>query len=1753
MKAQFLKIAKVKDEKAFYKKYPTEAAFFKAHPEAKASIKKAQIGAYIGGDTDAGAELINFQDALDASEKQVFGSTESERQEAAYKQQMLEALKGKGGGGQSSGMDMGSLMKGLDTGAAEGGEGGGAGGLMDMIGGEGGGIGGGAGGGGFMEKLGGLFGGGGGGMRYGGDIPKAYGGTNVNNWWNNITTSPQTTGAPGGSNAPATQANANAIQTTGYPLGNQPAWGMQSLPSGVSSGQPAVGALTGGTQVSQNVDPFTQTNTSTVEEKGLASKLGDLKPLLGPVGDLIGGIDALKAEKEAAARAKQQRMLSDLQLTASATRPEMKERRYVRPEDVVNTGESFFPIYGVGTNVLARNGRFIKKAQDGTIETPQIDSAPTDWYEEGMDKDTYYGFKKLLDDAGYKSIPKPDTTNIKDMDAITEYQPDPNQMSDEDSAAFMEMYNRDEGKSTPTFDSNSARDNWVQKTGLPWSEAKRLGYTTGSAKDNIKLLNELKDPRFKKENLRTEAPKKSSQTRTPIQHRETPTKKLTPIKKSLTMQEYYKKMGLNWNPNSTNKPNAEFKQSTTSSYDREKEYKRQQAEHDDYLLAELPLYYMANPSKLIGDIKNYFNPGFTKEDETSEAFRKQVMANRYNKNISSKQRGANHRQIGYNLVPDAAINVATVLSATPYTTFEAMPIGIGQGAGPKAAGYVTQGAKQLKHAGSKMLGYRDGGMIGGNPTEIQNTYGNHRSIYDDLGFVPLIDESQQKSFRRGGYIPQAQSGWQNYMSTIGGGGSGFSGAGSGGTPWGAIGGFGSKAANTIQGGGNAGGQIGSTLGGSVGAIFGPAGQAIGSVVGTIAGNELDPYAGAIKRDNERTKKNVENIAYNKIAPAILSPYGANVRDGGSIPNYEDGGYMNPEYNPQVITMFGDHNAEDFADYAHKDQYRAGGHLKSYTDPSERGMEQYAMGGELKTHWGGYAETMSHNPYLPGSGETVMFRGKSHEEKSSNGETGIGITYGDNPVEVERGEPMVELEEGGEIDPKTGEAQKSGVVFGNLKIPDQFLDLLGDKNAKGKKFKNYVGRDLLKQEKKGTRLVEEGTAIANKKDVTPLELNVARAKIFAGNSMLMTAADRKINAAGIQNAINETAEEHGLVADDLARGKFKINKEATDEYARYGKKIFANGGTIDILEDLKEMLKNKGIDYKQTSGVRPGAKTKQGRNSRHSTGEAIDLVFPKLGKDSYNAMLNDPEIARFMLDNNLTAIDEYDEDNLKQTGGTGGHLHIGLDKGTSLSDKFRTQAQALYGAKTTAPVQQMQQLLHLTTAPATTTKQTTTRPEGTKELFRTEQEALDAGYIKDANGFYKIIPPEKLDPIEITTADAMDNIPIQSLDKTTGLYGGVTAEEFEEFKKKNQWYPKFKDNTFDQNNPEHVDDLAKAFNAKSEAMGSKARILPDRDGNGKTTKVGKQVVSANLNSTKKVQPAVGKRLEAVVEELPNTKTVPHKRSGLIDFANQALDYIRPSDQEPFDYGQAMAEISALTDQVEPVQAQLYKPEIGVPYDISYQDVLDENQADYNSLVKKTGYNPAVQSNFAANKYLANQKVLAEQFRANQAMKAGVYGENRNTLNQAKLTNLGILDKQYERQSEAISNTKAGRLAALTSLQDKVAKHALENKTLGVYENLYKYRYDSKGRAINMNGIFQPNIGTVGSTAGTQKQVPIYGPDGKTITSYQLVEMTPQEIALQESNNSGAIPSLATLPININLQSKTKNKSRNGSIVKAIKNL
>ena len=101
MKAKMLKIAGVKSEKEFYKKYPSEEAFMKAHGEA---FKKAQIGAYIGGEQGAGFQPVNFKDVYDQADYAVTGSTQDQRNEQAYRQAELAAAQNQGGSGGGGGL-----------------------------------------------------------------------------------------------------------------------------------------------------------------------------------------------------------------------------------------------------------------------------------------------------------------------------------------------------------------------------------------------------------------------------------------------------------------------------------------------------------------------------------------------------------------------------------------------------------------------------------------------------------------------------------------------------------------------------------------------------------------------------------------------------------------------------------------------------------------------------------------------------------------------------------------------------------------------------------------------------------------------------------------------------------------------------------------------------------------------------------------------------------------------------------------------------------------------------------------------------------------------------------------------------------------------------------------------------------------------------------------------------------------------------------------------------------------------------------------------------------------------------------------------------------------------------------------------------------------------------------------------------------------------------------------------------------------
>jgi len=788
---------------------------------------------------------------------------------------------------------------------------------------------------------------------------------------------------------------------------------------------------------------------------------------------------------------------------------------------------------------------------------------------------------------------------------------------------------------------------------------------------------------------------------------------------------------------------------------------------------------------------------------------------------------------------------------------------------PENMAFGTQEMGQAYGAGTNFLA-ENGAMIGGTPTEIQNMY-NPGTLYSNLGYEPLGESNDVKQYKKGGKLKRAQMGMASGIA-------------------GDIGG----SLGSLIGGGKgrptAGGKIGSTIGSTAGNLILPGvggiiGGAIGGLAGGIFGGKSAKQTAAFE---EGAQQNMNAATFMQGTKGIHGQFN-NVM--------EDGGWISHDWQPQVITTFGEYKLKDLLKPPHDaDMLRAGGHLKNYTAPSEAAMSterpDFAMGGNLKTTWGGYAEPISQNPYLPGTGETVMFRGQSHDESDGNGNTGIGVKYGkgvhdsytdyaeygtaqaDADVEVERDEPAVELP-----DAETG--GESMVVYGNMKIPSYGVSELGDKKAKGKKFKSYAN-DLSKIEDRQNKIIDKGTDILDSLEgdspFDMLKFNSAKAMVEGGNMKLKEIADKKMMLAGIQNAILDTAEEMGVESDALSQGKIKPIKDS--DMGKFGKKI-KKGQTGVLARTEKEV-------------------------------DPLEAV-----KNRWTSLLPKPQI--------------------------------------SVSDASKQISESTWGV----PIN-----LNLQTGPQ------------------------EYGVIGKAAPF-EVIPTSELTTGETKKDDRLGNI------------------------------------------------------------------------------------------LRQIQP-----------------------------------YLIPSNQEPFNYQQITPEMFALaSNQLEPVQAQTFQPLLEQPYTVSLQDQINEIQADVNASKRLVGNNPAALAAIDAQASKAKNQVLAQQLRMNQELQMGAYNRNRDVLNKSTLQNLEIMDRQYARQSEAKSKTKAQAQAALSSIADKMAKQKLENRTLGIYENMYNYRFGPKGRAYNVNAPME----------------------WANLTSGEI-ETLRKAKEIEEKKGS-----------------KKESSAKNGSIVKAIKNL
>ena len=450
------------------------------------------------------------------------------------------------------------------------------------------------------------------------------------------------------------------------------------------------------------------------------------------------------------------------------------------------------------------------------------------------------------------------------------------------------------------------------------------------------------------------------------------------------------------------------------------------------------------------------------------------------------------------------------------------------------------------------LGYGTNILAAKNGTEIANTFAPN-TIYTDLGYAQngYNALNLNKAGQQTGFSKFAEQGGGDAISQL-------------------TAGLGSPKGQGISGGGKIGGGIGSVAGTLLG---GPVGGMIGKFAGQTIGNVLDKKAEKTLQYQDQTDQNITAMALGQGARSLQQANASYMRDGGMA-------------NPQIINQFGDYRMNQLLrPDPTMDTLRAGGHLQNYTAPSERAMytgrDQFAMGGKLKTHWGGYAEPMSYNPYLPEEGETVMFRGNSHDESDGKGRTGIGVSYGNTGsdsytdyaeygtdaatgkanVEVEP-EPAVQLKDG-----TTGDT--SLTVYGNLVIPKMGAEMIGVPKAAGKKFKNYV-TDLSKNENKQNKIIEKSVDELDRLDVNNpydlLKFKSYELNVFGANANLKMIADEKIKLANLQSAINDTAEEYGFEADALAKGKVKqAKKGASIKKAQIG--VTQPSGEVEMNEQL----------------------------------------------------------------------------------------------------------------------------------------------------------------------------------------------------------------------------------------------------------------------------------------------------------------------------------------------------------------------------------------------------------------------------------------------------------------------------------------------------------------------------------------------------------------------------------------------------------
>lgn len=840
----------------------------------------------------------------------------------------------------------------------------------------------------------------------------------------------------------------------------------------------------------------------------------------------------------------------------------------------------------------------------------------------------------------------------------------------------------------------------------------------------------------------------------------------------------------------------------------------------------------------------------------------------------------------------------------------------------------------------------------------------------------------------------------------------------------------SNIATQLSGGETAGSTIGGTLGQTAGTLLGgPVGGAIGKVAGNVLGNIAYTDPEKTKKYNTQMNMNIAKIAG---IPYFRENYKSYMEEGGQLTN------------PQLITKFGEHSlSELLVPDRMMNTLRTGGNIR----------QNSGMNGELQTLWGGKMEESSNNPYS--ESPTYIFKGNTHKESDNKGNTGIGIAFGEagtsvpnkNVVEVENNEPVEKI---------NGDA----VIFGNLSSK-YFTDIIPD--YKGKTVKS-VAREISKDDRKQSNIIKRSLdRVSNLDILTPfdkLTLNSAKANIMGANEKQLKNSMNMQKLASLQEAINKTSEVMGLDAEHLAKGNIKFAKNGVNiKKAENGEYITnpKTGEKFDITSKeklhpwLEKLYSNTIglIDYKKPyiGGIAPvpgikGAATFIPTMERLAKGteKAAEetRVYSKL-LDEISALKSGVNIPK-ELEGTLKFNSQVPWKTIGAVAGGAGAIGTA---GTGLYNLIKKYF----------PPDQVDNAYKVMMA------------ESSGDPSAVRPESKNPGGGRDS-GLFQI--NSKYHPEVYEKGDPLD--PEYNVKAAADIY------------KKQGWQPwvSAKQLGLVGNKPYSTRDYELRYQEPFE--------IPE--GEPIRRNISETYSPDISNQSRKDYPNILPTKETPPIYLPQKPITPPdlRRKGessedkgkkfpwedVMKMASGLIPYFRPSDVEELDPRQLTGELSALTETEEPVKAQLYHPQLDVPYRISLDEQKNDVIAQTKAAQRMVGNNAAAQAMIAAQSADNLTKIDAEEFRINQEMANKIYSQNRTMMNEAQLQNLNILDQQYQRQALAKSNTKAIKRAALQSIEDKYLQNQLENRGLATYENLYNYRFDDRFRAKNYNPLAQFDV-------------------------------------------------------------------------------